>query len=141
MQKRTNEILCRTEPKQFKFIKNQLLPFLKKLFVFISAIVSNIHWIEKELHDSLEIQRELAFKDFVLFPSGDHIVVIRKNRQAASLKSISVLINLKNCRFLVEKNSAQAFDWDEDDFNKILLEPPFVLPHLSESRQSRHQMK
>lgn len=43
--KKPNELLCKLEPKQFKFVKNELLPFLEKLRVFIIAATRNKNWV------------------------------------------------------------------------------------------------
>lgn len=45
VQKKTGEIVCKLEPKIFRYVKTQLIPFLKQLVVFVSAMVANKNWI------------------------------------------------------------------------------------------------
>jgi len=119
----TIEVCCKMEPKQLYHILNVLEPFLKKLFSFIAAATKNQNWIERELQQR-ELERELSFRPFVIFPSRlDHILIIRKtekrNSGNLSHKSISILISLESCTFMVI--SGEKPDNNSSDFNKILL--------------------
>eukprot|EP01125_Pyxidicula_operculata_P002656 TRINITY_DN124_c7_g1_i1.p1 TRINITY_DN124_c7_g1~~TRINITY_DN124_c7_g1_i1.p1 ORF type:complete len:2853 (+),score=800.21 TRINITY_DN124_c7_g1_i1:78-8636(+) len=117
--KKTNNIECRVEPKQFKFIKHQLINFLKKLVMFICQIINNKNWIEKDLQQA-DIEREMTFREFAIFPTRDHVVIIRKTKQGKkqTLKSISFLISFEKCAFLVMRGEHLV---QEDDFNKTLI--------------------
>jgi len=43
--RKPNELQCKVEAKQFKFIRDQLLEFLEKLRIYIIAITRNKNWV------------------------------------------------------------------------------------------------
>jgi hypothetical protein len=77
---------------------------------------------EKELFTD-DLERELSFREFVIYPSRDHIVIMKRNRQTgqanAQRKSISIVISVDKCQFLVLQG--QAIDNSQNEFNQILL--------------------
>jgi len=123
-----DEVVCTVDPKLSRQVKYTLIEFLKKLVVFVSAIVQNKNWIEKELQ-STKIERLLSFREFIIFPSRDRIIIIRKTLNQAKVlshKDLPNIINVKQCGFYVYKANSQGLDSSETDFNKILRGPQEV---------------
>jgi len=140
--KKPNELLCKLEPKQFKFIKNELLPFLERLRVFIIAATRNKNWVEKELNQS-DLEAQLNFRDYVVFPQRDTIVIINKIRvlRFFFLLPLSTFLYLrqtstqkkfthKSLSLTVSLDKCAVFIWGGDevepDFNKVLLGTPLL---------------
>jgi len=78
---------------------------------------------EKELITD-ELERELSFREFVIYPSRDHIVIMKRNRRTqqanSQRKSISIVISVDKCQFLVLQG--QVIDNAQKDFNQIFSE-------------------
>lgn len=82
--KKPTELLCRLEAKHFKLVKTLVTDFLVKLYTFINAMTRNKNWVEKELQQS-DLEVQLGFRDFVIFPQRDTILIIRKTRVCPAL--------------------------------------------------------
>eukprot|EP01127_Copromyxa_protea_P023000 TRINITY_DN849_c0_g1_i6.p1 TRINITY_DN849_c0_g1~~TRINITY_DN849_c0_g1_i6.p1 ORF type:complete len:2785 (-),score=584.38 TRINITY_DN849_c0_g1_i6:43-8397(-) len=119
--KKEDEILCKVSAKAFHLIKTNLVTFSQTLMRFIRHMVANKNWVEKELIAE-DLERELSFREFVIYPSRDHIVIMKRNRNQqdkAQRKSMSIVISVDKCQFLVFQG--QAIDNAQSDFNQILL--------------------
>lgn len=90
--------------------------------------------LEKELVAE-DLERELSIREFVIYPSRDHIVIMKRNRQTqanSQRKSISIAVSIDKCQFLVL--SGPTIDHSQSDFNQILLSkyPSFSTLHALE---------
>lgn len=116
-------IICKVDPKTFKWIQTSLIPFLEQVAPFINEFCQNKNWVERDMNE-LELEKELTFRKFVIFPENVHITVLKKSDlKRHGPKSFSVAIDFSECRFVAIKNSGETNTFTRvSSFNEVLLD-------------------
>jgi len=117
-------ILCKVDQKNFRFLQNQLFGFLDDVTKFINEFCRNtVHFIERELED-YELEKELTIRKYVIFPSKERIVIAKKTEEhgGTKAKSIEIVINWQECKFLVVKVGLTSPLTAVSSFNSALLD-------------------
>lgn len=131
------EIICKLQ--QVGALKHvtQLMPFMdEKLFIFTREVVANKNWIgmlkmkwcfflliilERELNPR-EIDTELAYRDFLVYPSVEQSIVIAKQEKVGNkkiLKYLTITVDVDKFQFVVWRD--EVGDSHFLSFNAILL--------------------
>ena len=67
------------------------------------------------------LEKELTIRKYIIFPSREHIVIMRRTDDKYGSKSISVTVDFSECKFFVIKNSGEHISF-VNSFNETLLE-------------------
>jgi hypothetical protein len=67
------------------------------------------------------LEKELTIRKYIIFPSREHIVIMRRTDDKYGSKSISVTVDFSECKFFVIKNSGEQISF-VSSFNETLLE-------------------
>lgn len=127
---RKQEIMCKLQQVGALKHVNQLIPFMDKLFVFIREVVANKNWIEREL-TSREIEADLSFRDFIVYPSVEQSIVIVKAEKVGNkrlLKYLSIAIDVEKIQLVV---------WRDDVCTTTFTSFNAILMHFLEVDQSK----
>ena len=132
--KSSNVVKCKTNPKNYKYIRSLATEFLPTLRLFVNEFVNNHNFIgmntyswlsnsstynfilERELDSNDQLENELIYHKFLIYPHKDRVYISKKVDKV--IKTASVGFDFENLSFFVEDGETRKVI---KSFNEYLL--------------------
>ncbi|KAL6064721.1 NEK protein kinase [Balamuthia mandrillaris] len=103
----------------FYFVQKVLLEFLPRLEQFIKEFSCNKNYVELDLEGDAELENELSFRPFIIYPTTKGDLVIKKKNLEGEVQSTIISTNFLRGCFVVQRPDGSTADCER--FNDALL--------------------